>query len=84
MDNQKPFSEGTKLCAAILLGLQNTEEGGYLCQLPGGEEVNFYQVIPLYREELAYKLEHDVEALLEKMAEVNFVVYLDRPNSIAG
>ena len=84
MDNQKPFSEGTKLCAAILLGLQNTEEGGYLCRLPGGEEVNFYQVIPLYREELAYKLEHDVEALLEKMAEVNFVVYLDRPNSITG
>ena len=83
MDNQKPFAEDTELCAAILVGLPNTEEGSYFCQLPSGEEVNFYQIIPLYREELEYKLEHDANALLEKQAEVDFVVYPDRPNSIA-
>ncbi len=41
------------------------------------------QVIPLYREELAYKLEHDADALIEQMAEVSFVVHPDRPNSVA-
>ena len=83
MDNQNPFSEDTELGAAILVGLQHTEEGGWLCQLPGGETVNFYQVIPLYREELEYKLEHDAEALIEKMAKVDFVVHPDRPNRLA-
>lgn len=82
MDNQEVFAENTRLCAAILVGLQNTGEGGYLCQLPDGTEVNFYQVIPLYREELEYKLEHDADALIEQMAEVDFVVHPDRPNSM--
>ena len=31
-----------------------------------GEEVNFYQVIPLYEDELDYKREHDVDALLNR------------------
>ena len=55
---------------------------GEVCTLPGGEEVNFYQVIPLYREELEYKLAHDADALIEQMAEVSFVVRPDRPNSL--
>ena len=84
MDNQKPFSPDTELCAAILVGIQRNEEEVYLCQLPGGEDVNFYQVIPLYREELEYKLEHGAESLIEKMAEVDFVVHPDRPNSITN
>lgn len=82
MDNQKQFAEDTKLCAAILVGPQNVAEGGDLCQLPGGEEVNFYQVIPLYREELEYKLKHDAEALMEQMTEVSFVVHPDRLSSM--
>ncbi|HIU10671.1 MAG TPA: suppressor of fused domain protein [Candidatus Avidehalobacter gallistercoris] len=82
MDNQNPFSEDTELCAAILVGPQ--KDGSHLCQLPGGEEVNFYQVIPLYREEVEYKLEHDAEALFEKMADVDFVVHPNRANSMAN
>ena len=46
---REPFAENTKLCAAILIGPQGTEDGSEVCTLPGGEEVNFYQVIPLYR-----------------------------------
>jgi len=81
-DNQTPFAEDTKLCASLLIGPLGVEEGGELCVLPGGGEVNFYQVIPLYREEMAYKLEHDADALLEKMADVSFVVDPNRPNSM--
>ena len=82
IDHQNPFSENTNLCASILVGLQNTGEDSYLCQLPNGETVNFYQVIPLYREELEYKLEHGAYALIEQMEEVDFIVYPNRPNSI--
>ena len=82
MDNKENFAENTKLCAAILTGPQSTEEGGEVCTLPGGEEVNFYQVIPLYEDELDYKLEHDVDALLDKMTGISFVVNPTRQDAI--
>ena len=82
MDNQEPFAPNTELCAAILTGPQGTEEGSEVCTLPGGEEVNFYQVIPLYRDELEYKLAHDADALLDKMEGISFVVEPDRQDAI--
>ena len=82
MDNEKDFAKGTKLCAAILTGPQDTEDGSEVCILPSGEEVNFYQVIPLYRDELEYKLAHDADALLGKMNGISFVVEPDRQDAI--
>ena len=83
MDKQSPFAENTTLCGALLVGPQDVVwNGGEVCILPSGEEVNFYQVIPLYRNELKYKLEHDVDALLEKMAGISFVVNPTRQNAL--
>ena len=83
MDKQSPFADNTKLCGALLVGPQDIVwNGGEVCTLPSGEEVNFYQVIPLYQEELEYKLEHDADALIEQMAEVSFVVHPDRESSL--
>ena len=82
MDNEDDFAKDTKLCAAILTGPQDTEDGSEVCILPSGEEVNFYQVIPLYREELEYKLAHDADALLDKMDGISFVTYNTRPNAM--
>lgn len=82
MEKQSPFAEDTKLTAAILTGPQGVEEGGEVCTLPSGEEVNFYQVLPLYREEMEYKMEHDADALLERLAAVSFVVCPDRPSCL--
>ena len=82
MDNEEDFAENTKLCAAILTGPQGTQDGSEVCPLPGGEEVNFYQVIPLYEDELDYKLEHDADALMNKMRGISFVVNPTRQNAI--
>lgn len=82
MDNEDDFAKDTKLCAAMLTGPQDTEDGSEVCILPSGEEVNFYQVIPLYRDELEYKMEHDADALLDKMNGISFVTYNTRPNAI--
>ena len=82
MDNEEPFAGNTKLCASILIEPQNAEDGSEVCVLPGGEEVNFYQVIPLYEDELNYKLEHDADALLDKMAGISFVVNPTRQDAI--
>ena len=82
MDNQEDFATNTRLCAAILTNPQNTKDGGEICVLPDGEEVNFYQVIPLYRNELDYKLQHDADTLLAKMNGISFVVQPARPDAI--
>lgn len=82
MDKQSPFAKDTKLCASLLTGPQGVEDGCEVCILPNGETVNFYQVIPLYRDEMEYKLEHNADALIEKMAEVSFVVQPERPNCL--
>ena len=82
MDNEEDFAKDTKLRAAILTGPQDTEDGSEVCILPSGEEVNFYQVIPLYRDELEYKLAHDADALLDKMNGISFVVEPDRQDAI--
>lgn len=82
MDNEKNFAENTELCAALLAGPQNTEDGSEVCTLPSGEEVNFYQVIPLYRDEMEYKIAHDADALLDKMRGISFVVNPARQDAI--
>ena len=58
------------------------KQGSEVCILPDGEEVNFYQVIPLYQEESAYKMEYDADVLLKKMEGISFVVNPSRQNAI--
>ncbi|GJN65081.1 immunity protein Imm33 domain-containing protein [Faecalibacterium gallinarum] len=82
LDQQEVFAENTKLCAAILTGPQGTEDGSEVCILPSDEEVNFYQVIPLYRDEMDFKLAHDADALLDKMEGISFVVKPNRQDAI--
>lgn len=67
VDNQTPFAENTRLCASMLISVCGFGDDASVCYLPEGEEVNFYQVIPLYREELEYKMKYDSESLLNRM-----------------
>lgn len=62
-----PLSYTTELCASILINPPCGNVGGNTCTLPDGEEVYFYQVIPLYRDELEYKLKNGTQKLLDKM-----------------
>ena len=77
-----PFAENTDLRGEILLYPGVFGEESFFCRLPDGDEVNFYQVIPLYRDELEYKLAHDADALLDKMNGISFVVEPDRQDAI--
>lgn len=73
------YAENTSLCGTVLVSPQRVEEEFFCCPLPGGDEVNFYQLIPLYKEEIAYKLANSTEDLLEHMAGISFVVDPRRP-----
>ena len=82
-DDIESFDESTKLCAAITLSPGVFGEPSFECKLPNGELVNFYQAIPLYKEELAYKVEHGVDKLLQKCPdEILEVINPTRLNAI--
>lgn len=81
--NGGAFADNTLLSGVMLINPEDVEEGAAICELPNGEEVNFYQVIPVYEEEMNYKIEHGAEGLLDKMADVSSVVDLNRRNTCA-
>ena len=69
VDLGQPLADNTAFTGALLASPADFPAETAVCRLPGGEEVNFYQVIPLYRQELDYKLSHNAESLLERLGE---------------
>ena len=54
--------------------------------MSSGKVVNFYEIIPLYPEELAFKRENGAEALFEKFDEMGIsykVLDINRKNALA-
>ena len=45
-----------------------------------GDKVNFWQIFPLYQEELTYKLDHPVEDLMELLKDESMVIDIHRKN----
>lgn len=79
----EPYAENTELCCVLLLSPGVFGEPSYECTLPGGELVNFYQLIPLYQEELDFVLENGLESFLEQApAELLAVIGPERPKII--
>ena len=85
IDGRSPYAKNTALSAALIVSGQVKKGGSNVCVLPDGDEVNFYQIIPLYKDELKYKLEHDADVLLDRFAErhVRFVIDPQRRSALA-
>ena len=83
IENGEAFAFNTELCGALLIRPQDVREGGEACILPDGSIVNFYQVIPLYQDEMEYKQAYGAEELLEKMKDISFVVHPARMDALA-
>lgn len=62
---QLPFAENTGFSGLILLTSPGESGQKGVCRLPDGAEINFYDVVPLYREELDYKIASSAEELLD-------------------
>lgn len=82
VDNQSEYAENTGFCGALLIdpmvGSSNS------CNLPNKEEVNFYQLLPIYRKEMEYKIKNGAEELLKLLSETSFVVDINRPDTAEG
>lgn len=81
--DSSPVAENTRLNSFVLLNSIG-KENQIVKPLKLGffSEVNFYQLYPLYQEELEFKLEHSLEDLMNKIsdADLDFVVNIKRKN----
>ena len=82
----RAFANNTELCAAFLAAPQNVKKEAFRAALPNGEKVCFYLVIPIYQEELDYKIAHSADGLSSRLADAgaSFVVDPQRPNTCEG
>lgn len=84
IDNQDPFDENTSLCSSMLISPVAYDEDAGVCELPDGEYVNFYQILPLYQEEMKFKQEYGAGTLLDCMVgAVGHIVDAQRSNVCA-
>lgn len=74
VDNQIPYNNMTDLSAAILVEPQMSTDESIVMPLENGNEVNFYQIVPIYIEELEHKQKYGAEALISIMDKVSHIV----------
>ncbi len=67
VDNMTPFAGSTRLCGSLLIHPEDVPKDADDCTLPNGDIVNFYEVIPLYRDEICFKSENGTKTLLERL-----------------
>ena len=85
IDNQSAFAVNTELCGSLLIYPEGVADGADSCTLPNGDTVNFFEVIPLYREEMNFKIQNGTKPLLEQMQNiVGHILDISRPNCCEG
>lgn len=79
-----PYASNTRFNSVILDFCEN-HQGDVRLKTSSGKTINFYQVIPLYPEELKFKLENDAETLIDMFGENEIeykVVDINRKSAI--
>ena len=80
-EHNSSFASNTELCSIMLTKAHDRFDREVELRLQNKKKINFYQCIPLYREELAYKDVHGADALLELFqGEVSSILQIDRKN----
>lgn len=77
-----PFASNTKFSSTLLLNALNKEYEFLDLTLPSKDRINFYQIFPLYKEEMLYKQQNGIEALMELFSDEDLipVVNINRKN----
>jgi len=81
--NGEPFADNTELCGVMLTMPYFFGNEASVCKLPGGEEIRFYQVVPLYEDEMDFKIAYGAEALEDLFPEdFDLVLDINRKNVV--
>lgn len=77
-----PFAKNTKFSSTLLLNALNKDYEFLDLTLSNKGRINFYQIFPLYKEEMLYKQQKGVEALMELFSDKDLVpvVNINRKN----
>lgn len=79
--NLSPYDSSVSFTGCMLVNPVGSE-GASACELPSGDKVNFYQIIPLYEEEMQYKISEGAESLLSLMQHISHVINPKRPCAV--
>jgi hypothetical protein len=81
-DPARPYAPDTKLCGAIVLPPVTVPADFRELTIDLRKRITFYSLVPLYREELDFKLRKGADALLDKFDAkgINDLVEIDRAN----
>ncbi len=81
-EDKSPFAENTKLNNILLLYTTDYNSKPLELRLSSNKKINFYQVFPIYQEELDFKSAHSAEELLERFDEDSrdLVLNINRKN----
>ena len=80
----EPYAENTKLCCSMLTYPVMTDEWFQTLKIRDDKVINFYYVLPLYKEEMDYKLSKGMDALLDKFDKKKIKSVLDIKRKNAG
>ena len=64
-DPPEPYAEDTKLCGMMLLPAMNVPEGFATLEVTPDKTIHFYQLMPIYAEEMDLKLRKGAEKLTD-------------------
>lgn len=82
LDGDIPLANNIKFSSILLIDALSYNKKELHLNLENKGKINFYQLIPLYKEELQYLNRYGLEKLLEKLikSELNIVVDINRKN----
>jgi hypothetical protein len=77
----EPYSSSTKLCGSILVPFFGDEPEHCELKIDDKKTIYFYSVLPLYKEEIEYKMKHGADAFFKKLIKNDFELEVipDRP-----
>lgn len=81
-DPPQPFADNTRLCCSLLLAPILAQKGFSELKIDDERTIRFYALVPLYREEMEFKLKQGLDPLLERLDkhQVSEVLDIKRTN----
>jgi hypothetical protein len=76
-DPAEPYAENTQLCCALLLAPTLFDDSFSQLEIDGEKTIHFLSIVPLYQEEIAFKLDKGAEALCERFDKHNITELLN-------
>ncbi|WP_196159358.1 suppressor of fused domain protein [Reinekea sp. G2M2-21] len=78
----EPFANNTEFCGVILLPSVTVPPDFHKLKINDQKEIEFYSIVPLYNEEMDYKLAKGTDALLDRLEKYHLsdVIDINRKN----